>query len=204
MKKLLFLLLLGVAFQQTNAQYIGIKAGYNYTTMKGEVTQGSSISNNHGFYAGVLMIIPLSDFFAFQPEALYNRVGAKFTSGSVGNSSLLLNYFSIPALARLNVYDRFSLQLGPQFSFLIDNNTFYFEKERVNTAIDSDSIDKFDMSLVVGASYTTQTGWFFDIRYVNGLTSNFESANSSLKTTRLSNDYSFKNAALTAGIGLIF
>ncbi|GET45030.1 hypothetical protein RCZ01_03320 [Capnocytophaga felis] len=186
------------------AQYIGVRAGYNYATLSGETTAGSSVRNNHGIYAGVTLEFPLSRFFSFQTEATYSRVGAKLSSESLGSAHLTLDYLCAPALAKINIYEGLSLHTGPQFNFLINNNDFSFEKDEVFTAVSHKAVDSFDMSLVVGVNYRTSFGWCFEARFNQGLTNILESEESSLTDTGFSPNYNFKNTVLSIGVGYVF
>jgi len=60
-----------------------------------------------------------------------------------------------------------------------------------------------DGALTAGIGYTTQSGWFFELRWVQGLTNIFES-DSSLSHVTFSTDYNFKNRTLSVGVGYIF
>lgn len=203
MKKII--LFFAVLFlQQTYAQYIGVKAGYNYSTLSGKTTEGSSVNGNHGIYAGVTLEFPLSKVFSFQPEAIYSRIGAKINSASVGNTNLALDYISTPALAKINVYKGLSLHLGPQFNFLLNNSDFSFEKDGNFTVVSKKAIDTFDMSLVAGVNYKTDFGWCFEFRFGQGLTNILENPESSLTNTGFSPDYNFRNSVISLGVGYIF
>ncbi|MDO5607182.1 MAG: porin family protein [Capnocytophaga sp.] len=204
MKKILLLSFIALGSVQIHAQYIGLKAGYNYTNMRGDTSEGASVAANHGFYAGIAFEVPLSKFFSFQPELLYNRVGAKFVSPTTGNANLTVDYISIPVLGRINFLRNVNLHLGPQFSYKADSNTFYFEKNGTNTVVDKKAIDTFDFSWVVGLGYQTPIGWFAEVRIVRGLSNNFDVNDSSLRAAGFSPDYNFKSTAISVGVGYIF
>ncbi|WGU68807.1 hypothetical protein QIU18_11255 [Capnocytophaga canimorsus] len=53
MKKILFLAILLCGLQQISAQYMGIKGGFNYATLQGDVASGASVSGTSAFYGGV-------------------------------------------------------------------------------------------------------------------------------------------------------
>lgn len=204
MKKNLFLIFAIALFSNVQAQYIGVRAGYNNATLSGKTTNGSSVSSKHGIYAGVTLEFPLSRFFSFQTEATYSRIGAKISSQGIGNANLTLDYLSAPALAKINIYEGLSLHTGPQFNFLINNNDFSFEKDEAFTEVSSRAVDSFDMSLVVGVNYRTSFGWCFEARFSQGLTNILESKESSLINTGFSPDYNFKNTVLSLGVGYVF
>lgn len=202
MKKILLLLFASTSIC-LQAQYVGIKAGYNYTNMRGDVATGASVDANHGFYAGVLMQFPLSKLFIFQPELLYSRVGAKISTPTVGIANLTVDYISIPTLARFNIVQKVNLHTGPQFSFKADSSIFYFEKNGQKTLVDKKSIDSFDLSWIVGVGYETPSGFFIEARFVHGLTNAFERYDS-LISTGFSTNYDFKNSVISVGMGFVF
>ena len=193
-----------MSFSGIQAQFIGVKAGYNYSKLGGEVASGASVQGKHGIYAGVTLEFPLSKFFSFQTEGVYSRMGAKINAPAVGSANLTLDYISVPALAKINIYKGLSLHLGPQFNFLINNPEFSFEKNEVFTPVDGKAIDSFDMSLVTGFNFRTNFGWCFELRFGQGLTNILDSSENTLKTTGFSTDYDFKNTVIAAGIGYIF
>jgi hypothetical protein len=55
--------------------------------------------------------------FGFQPELIYSQMGYKATSLFSESSSY--SYLSLPLLLRYNLTDNFSLQAGPQVSYLL-------------------------------------------------------------------------------------
>lgn len=203
MRRILLLFLM-ISFSQLHAQYIGVRTGYNYSTLSGEVTSGASVRGNHGIYAGVTLEFPLSRFFSFQTEALYSRVGAKISSASVGNANLTLDYLSAPAFAKINIYKGLNFYTGPQFNFLINSKDFSFEKNEVFTTVSRKAVDTFDMSLAAGVSYITNFGWYFEARFNQGLTNILEAREKSLTNTGFSTDYNFKNTILSVGVGYVF
>ncbi len=204
MKKVLLLSFLMFSFSQLQAQYIGIRAGYNNSTLSGEVSSGASVNNRSGIYAGITLEFPFSKFFSFQAEGIYSRIGARINSPSAGMANLKLDYLSVPALAKINIYKGLSLHAGPQFNFLLNNADFSFEKNGNFTVVSQRAMDTFDMSLAMGLNYKTNIGWCFEIRFVQGLTNILEPSETTLTNIGFSPDYNFKNTVLCIGIGYVF
>lgn len=204
MKKLAVLTLCLVAFYSAQAQYIGVKAGYNYATLQGEMSSGASIRPYHGYYAGVTLQIPMSKLFSIQGEAIYNRRGAQISSTTYGKGILALDYLSVPVLARFNVTRRINLHFGPQLEYRITQPNFYFDGTDPVTRVKSDALDTIDAAMTAGIGYTTDSGWFFEIRWVQGLTSILETDEATLTHIGFSSDYNFKNRTLSIGVGYVF
>ncbi|MBM3432978.1 MAG: PorT family protein [Bacteroidetes bacterium] len=120
-----------VAFAQLD---LGAKIGVNLTKI-----DGSAFSDQfkYGYHAGGFIAIPLGKKFGFQPEVLYNqnslRVDTSFTNTvngifRGGITSVKLNYLSIPILINYKLVGKFiTLQLGPQFGILLDQNRTFLQ-----------------------------------------------------------------------------
>ena len=205
MKKIVLLALCLLASYAVEAQYIGLKAGYNYATLKGNVSDGANFKPYHGYYAGITLEFPLSNLFSLQVEGIYNRRGANITSNTYGKAKLNLYYLSLPVLARFNVGKGINLHIGPQLEYRIDKPNFYFDAGTDPvTRVKDDALDIIDGAMTVGIAYMTDAGWFFEARWVQGLTSVFEADETSLTHIGISPDYNFKNRTLSVGVGYRF
>ena len=152
MKKIVLLTMCLLAFYNAKAQYIGLKAGYNYANLKGEMSSDASIRPYHGYY---------------------------------------------------NVGRGINLHVGPQLEYRIDKPNFYFDGTDPVTRVKPDALDMVDLGMTAGIGYTTDSGWVFELRYLQGLTSIFE-GDQSLYNTHFSTDYDFKNRTISVGVGYIF
>ena len=205
MKKIVLLALCLLASYAVEAQYIGLKAGYNYATLKGNVSDGANFKPYHGYYAGITLEFPLSNLFSLQVEGIYNRRGANITSNTYGKAKLNLDYLSLPVLAHFNVGKGINLHIGPQLEYRIDKPNFYFDAGTDPvTRVKDDALDIIDGAMTVGIAYMTDAGWFFEARWVQGLTSVFEADETSLTHIGISPDYNFKNRTLSVGVGYRF
>ncbi len=129
MKNMLFssiaMLLFTVA---ANAQGFraGIKLGANGTKIDGQSFEaGYKLS----YQAGVFFEADFNKKFGIQPEVLFGQTTSRTVSGLGAvttnlNSSqdVNLNYLSIPILLRYNVGKIVSLNLGPQYSILLNKD----------------------------------------------------------------------------------
>ncbi|HZH67532.1 MAG TPA: porin family protein [Flavisolibacter sp.] len=102
----------------------GIKTGLNLSNIRTE--DGPDSDWKTGLAAGVFFTIKAGSKFSIQPEFLYSSMGGKNVVNNLGNtgfditgSSLRLNYFSLPLLAKFQVKNRFAVVAGPQVDVLI-------------------------------------------------------------------------------------
>ena len=108
--------------------HIGAKFGANINKIN-----GASFTNQftYGYHAGAFAEIKLNKKFFLQPEVLFSELNtdtsSKFSQlyniNATKISSIKLSYLSIPILLNYSVSKKFSLQAGPQYSILIDQNT---------------------------------------------------------------------------------
>ncbi|ASV30099.1 porin family protein [Maribacter cobaltidurans] len=125
----LFLLLhQGVSSQEA---HFGVKGGFNYSSIVGDLTDGLKFRfSGHG---GIFMEIDFSEKFKLQPELIYSSQGFQYstdlaaiqTNGSVGEendfrTNVQLNYLTIPILGKFALTDRIDVEFGPQFGFLLN------------------------------------------------------------------------------------
>lgn len=180
MKKTIFLTI-ALLFLAANAQAqllkLGVKAGLNYANFSGTEIQTDAITSYH---AGLVAEIKLLDKFAIQPELLYTTQGATYNT-ALGDFKNELGYIAIPVLAKIYLSDSFSLEVGPQASFLLN------EKDKFNV----NDANTFDFAIDAGLSFKITKNLFIQGRYVLGL-------------TEVSPDADAKNSVLQLSAGLMF
>ena len=141
----------GLLFVSTSfAQFdLGVKAGLNVTKIDG---QSFKDQFKYGYHLGGFAAIGLGDKFGLQPEVLYNqntlRVDSSYTNAvnifQNGLTDVKLNYISIPILLNYKLIGKFiTLQAGPQFGILIDQNRSLLQNG-------GDAFKKGDFSLLGG------------------------------------------------------
>ena len=146
---LLSFLLLATA---ASAQFhLGIKGGINLTKIEG---RSFNQEFRTGFHAGGFAEIGLGGNFSIQPEVLFNQINTRVDSsfsdvyqGAVNLSNyrdVQLKYLTIPLLLNYKVAKIFTLQAGPQFGILLDQN-----KNLLNNG--GEAFKSGDFSLVGGA-----------------------------------------------------
>lgn len=110
--------------------HIGVKGGANITKVDGKSFKDEF---RYGYSLGGFMELRLGNKFVLQPEVLFNQYSTTLDSNfknvyqNVFNpayqSNVKLNYLSIPLLLNYKLIGNFlSLQAGPQFSVLMNNN----------------------------------------------------------------------------------
>jgi hypothetical protein len=162
---------------QAQLLQIGAKAGLNYANFSGTYIQTDALTSYH---AGIIAEVKLLDKFAIQPELLYTTQGASYKDG-INEIKNELGYIAIPVLAKLYLSKSFSLELGPQASFLLS------EKNK----FDANDTNTFDFAVDFGLGFKVTKNIFIQGRYVLGL-------------TEVAQDAKAKNAVLQLSAGLMF
>ena len=152
-KNLVFLvsfLLIGVFAQAQAGFRLGVKAGANLNQISGpSFNSGYDLSYHLGGFAE----IDFTKKWGIQPELLWSQSKTTRTSGvnpiyqnaftPGNNQQIQLDYILIPILLRYNVGKMFTLNAGPQFGILINQNN--------NLLVNGqDAFKKGDFSMVFG------------------------------------------------------
>lgn len=129
MKYKLSVLALFVFFAQASmAQFsAGIKAGTNIIKVDGKSFEDEF---KYGYHLGGFATIGVGGRFSIQPEVLFNQYQTRtdssfkaiYQNAFSGDNDIKLNYLSIPLLLNYKLGSLLSLQAGPMFSILMDQN----------------------------------------------------------------------------------
>lgn len=219
-KKVSLLFLVAGAWAGTaNAQIqLGIKGGLNLTEI---LTSDNQQVTVHGdpmairnyprtvFNVGLLLSVPLSNKFSFQPEVVYSNQGA---SGRPAGGYLVsatekyqLNYVNVPLLLKYHLPLGFFVETGPQVGLLVSaridetvigdvNDNHYHVKDQFKST---------DFSWALGAGYLAPIDLGFDIRYNRGLTDISNATASGMQNAPVQNG-SIKNSVVQIGIFYLF
>ena len=153
MKTKLSLLIAFVIFAQAAmAQFnLGIKAGANLTKIEGKTFKEEF---SYGYHVGGFAEIGLGGKLSIQPEVLFNqyqtRVDSNFSNvyknalNFSDNKDIKLNYLSIPILANYKLGNSLSLQAGPQFGILLNQEKDLLENGK-------EAFDNGEFSMLGGA-----------------------------------------------------
>lgn len=176
MKKLLIVALFLASVYDASAQLrFGIKAGPNFANLDGELNTSTRTS----FHVGAVIEIKASQKFSIQPELVYSSQGAKVTAGTL--TEINYNYMTVPVLVKYYlIADTFSIEAGPQFSFLIEDN--------VKNTFETKS---FDFGAVGGVGINITKSLFVQAHYVIGLSDTSSDANVTNRVIQLSLGYNF-------------
>jgi len=129
MKKILFAAILLAFSFASQAQ--GVKLGAKLGANMNKVT-GKSFNEEYdlSYHVGAFLEIDLNKKWGLQPEVYFNQATATrssgfntlYTSNPNANTNIKLNYLSIPILLRYNIGNIVTLNAGPQFSILMNND----------------------------------------------------------------------------------
>ena len=164
MKKLLLIAAVAVfGFTNVNAQEdssasseinFGAKAGYNSFIARASAEGSSASVSESGFYLGFFADFEISEKFNVQPELQYVIV-----TGDGDNGNLLV----LPILAKFKASEEFAIYAGPQFDYILDEET--------------EGLKEFGFGLAAGISYDVTDNFFLDTRYSFGLSNRLEDDN---------------------------
>ena len=131
--------------------HIGVKAGANITKIEGKSFKEQFRS---GYHLGGFAEIGFGKKFGIQPEVVFNQYSTRVDSNfshiyeNVFNpgyaSNIKLNYLSVPLLLTYKFLGPLSLQAGPQFAVLIDQNKTLLQNGQ-------QAFKNGDFSMVAGA-----------------------------------------------------
>ena len=190
--KLSVLLALVLMAQASMAQFhLGIKGGANITKIDGKSFRDEF---RYGYHLGGFAEIGLGGRLSIQPEVLFNqyqtRVDSSFKTvyqNAVAFSDykdIKLNYLSIPIMLNYNVGKLLTLQAGPQFGILMDQDKNLFQNGK-------NAFKKGDLSLAGGAVINISSIRLIG-RYFVGVSD----------VSDISNQNKWKNQGFQLGLGL--
>jgi hypothetical protein len=184
---LTFALLLFIGSSAFSQFSLGIKAGANLGKIEGQAFKDEFAL---GYHAGAYATIPISKKFAIQPEVLFNQINNDTTTSfsdvfKVKNaSSIQLKYLSIPLLLNYNVNKIITIQAGPQFGVLMNENDNLLQNGQ-------NAFKTGDFSLVGGLQLKLLKFRIYG-RYVGGMTD----------INHLMSSATWKASAIQLGVGL--
>ena len=186
MKKIILAALLFIAASTTSeAQLVkfGVKAGVNFANQSGDTRFDNRDFSKEGitsYHAGLVAEVKLLDRFAIQPELLYSTQGASYKEAGQEFKNEL-GYLTIPVMAKFYLTDSFSLEVGPQASFLLS------EKDN----FDIYDNETFEFGVNAGLGFKLTENFFIQGRYGLGLTD-------------VSKDADVKNTTVQLSVGFLF
>ncbi len=170
----------------------GVKGGVNFASVTGD--DFDSPDSRTSFHVGVLAEFPLDPMFSIQAEVLYSGQGFEYDIpafvGEDQHVEYQLDYINIPVLAKIYATRGLSFEVGPQFSFKVNE-----EIDTNPNGDDGDNVineaESFDFGIAGGVSFTTEMGLFATGRYTYGVTD-------------IVKDVNARNSVFQIGIGYKF
>jgi Outer membrane protein beta-barrel domain len=171
MKKVFFSFIIIFSLTQSASYaqgfHLGIKAGTNNTLLTGNSFSGGF---NWNFMAGAFAEINFTSKWGIEPEVLFSQVSSQTASNfseeyqeGINSKDIKLQYMNIPILLTYKLpIPILSLQLGPQFGTLLNNNSSI-------TSNGEKAFKSGDFSMIVGAQANLLM-FKAGIRYVYGFT----------------------------------
>ena len=189
-----------VSYANAQKIHVGGKGGANLSKI-----DATSFKNGYqlGYQLGAWASIDFgkSGNIGIQPEVLFNQSNSQFSTSfkdtytqipnlinPFGDSSVKLNYLTIPVLLRINASKFLTINAGPQFGILIDDKQNLIQNG--NTAFKSG-----DLSALIGAQVNLGSFHVYG-RYSIGL-SNINN----LGTTDAGTQDKWKNQQAQIGVG---
>lgn len=185
--------LLSIVFVNAQNAQFGVKAGVNFGSINGDDTDEFEMRTS--FHVGVVSEILFSEKFSIQPELLYSSQGAKMSEEGF-DFVIKLNYINLPVMAKFYVIEGLSLEVGPQFGFLLSakaKSEFDGESEEEDI---KDGLNDFDFGINFGAGYKLENGLSFAARYIYGF--------SNLADTETEDDVKVNNGVIQLSVGFNF
>lgn len=187
-KFLTLAIVFGLFSSASFAQFkIGVKGGANIHKLDGRSFKDEF---SFGYHLGGFAEIGLSDKFSVQPEVLFSQVNIDTSSNfsDVYNfdnvSKVKLSYLQIPLLLNYKANKFVSIQAGPQFSILMNNDNTLVENGK-------DAFKKGDFSMLAGLQLNIAKIKIYG-RYAVGLNN----------INDLDNQEKWKNQTIQVGVGL--
>lgn len=177
---------------QWNDLVYGVKGGWNVSNIS-NVDANNKISVHLGAFAEWR----INDYLGISPELIYSRQGFadKFHTNDLGKvkQKVRVNYLNLPVLAKLYVLDGISVDMGPQFGFVLNAK----DKQKSDDVTSKTKIKDFntvDVSFALGVSCRWED-FIFSARYNIGLTNVFDYAKENNKNNvfQLSVGYCLNN-----------
>lgn len=169
--------------QQSKAQDVtfGAKTGLNIATFSGGDAGRNSLL---GLHVGLTSEIAFNERFSLQPELLYTRQGSE----AEDIVKVKLDYIAVPIMVKYYLADNFSIEVGPQASFLISDKADF--NDDVLPDEDTDA-SNFDFGLNLGLGYNLGANMFTQVRYNFGITTVAENPDIKNSVFQLSLGYKF-------------
>ncbi len=151
--------------QKTNKTSVGVKLGVNLSKFRLPVDYPNYDADWKGGLAGGIFVErKLNNKFAIGIDFLYSQMGADVDDGLGQPQNYRFNYFSVPLVAKWNVFKSINIFAGPQCDFLLratNRNNFGTE------TITNDTKD-IDLGWTAGFEGWAANRYVIGLRYISG------------------------------------
>ena len=144
----LFFLIVNFFSNNLNSQFeIGVKGGLSFNAglnqdyfFESENMSYNLFEKNNGYHVGLYTKIKLLKSFFVQPEIYYSSINRKYDLTFPADHEKYIvdeyrqNWIIIPVLVGMDLFDRVSLFVGPNFNF---NSKMFFEENTEEISIDN-------------------------------------------------------------------
>lgn len=186
---LIIILCLGASHTFAQGFKLGVKGGFDINKITGKSFRDEF---SFGYHAGAFAEIGLTSRFGIQPEVLFSQVTAD-TSSTFSDiyqfnnvDQIKLTYLKIPLLLNYSPNKFVSLQAGPQYGILIDQN-----KNMLKNG--ADAFSRGDFSMLAGIQLNISKIRLYG-RYGVGLSN----------INEIDEQEKWKNQTVQLGLGLVF
>ena len=167
----------------------GVKAGVNLSSMSNDMAFDPGFGMGIGFRVGGFLnlrwgqrtenSLPGTGLWGFQPELMFSNQAVKTDAGDIK-----LNYVSVPLLLKAYPTTAVSVELGPEFSYLITSSPNSLAADGAEIAVGD--CKGLTMGLTAGLAYDLEMGLTVGARYTYGFTElgkNLKWKNSNIQVT---------------------
>ncbi|WP_372937384.1 porin family protein [Seonamhaeicola sp.] len=160
---------------------LGLKTGLNISNFTGGDADRNSL---FGFHIGGFAEFKLNETFSIQPELLYSTQGSE----AENTVKVKVDYLTIPLMTKYYLSEKFSLEAGPQMSFLVNDKAKFNDSSIPDAETDASS---FDFGLNLGLGYAINSNLFAQTRYNYGITTVTENPDIKNSVFQISLGYKF-------------
>ena len=170
-------------FESKNSAFVmkyGVKAGLNMTNMSNDMSFEPGFGMGVGFRVGGFLNIhwgqrtenslPGTGLWGFQPEIMYSNQTVKTDAGDVK-----MNCISVPLLLKVYPTMGFSIEIGPELSYILSTSPDIVSFKSTAADIDRSEINigeckGLNVGVAAGVAYDFEMGLTLGARYTYGFT----------------------------------
>lgn len=150
--------------KQDNSIGIGIEAGLNFAN----VSNAASINGKSqtGFHVGIFLAPVTHSILSSHTEIIFSQQGYDYSTDS-STGSVKLNYLTLAQLMAINITKYVQIQLGGQFSYLLNAKADSSQPSTGNASADKilSFYNRFDYGFAVGLEIHPYAGIIIGAKY---------------------------------------